>query len=172
MAFAPDSSHRACRAQPSLTWINGIRPRALSILQAVENDIEKWRAQPEMKPRRLRWLLGLCAVMLVANNVTAAVRACTVILVGQEHFAGQALGAPDRHPCPEADVATQCLPHCTQSAKSDDQNLPADAPTLFVAPVQDVLLVSFRPEPAAPVVVSAPPVVGPSLTILFRKLRN
>ncbi len=110
--------------------------------------------------------------MLVANNVTAAVRACTVDLAGAQHFAIQAPGNTDKHVCPEADDASRCLPHCTQSAKSDNQNLPSDAPTLFVAPVQNVLPVSFRPESTAPVLVSAPPVVGPSLTILFRKLRN
>jgi len=110
--------------------------------------------------------------MLVANNATAAVRACAVDLASEQHFAIQAHGDLDKHVCPEADDASRCLPHCTQSAKSDDQNLPTDAPTLFVAPVQYLLPVSFRPESAAPVLVSAPPVVGPPLTILFRKLRN
>ena len=110
--------------------------------------------------------------MLVANNATAAVRACTVDLAGEQHFAIQAAGALDKHVCPEAEDASRCLPHCTQSAKSDNQNLPTDAPTLFVAPVQNVWQVSFRPEFAAPVLVSAPPVVGRPLTILFHKFRN
>ena len=109
--------------------------------------------------------------MLVANNVTAAVRACTVELAGNEHVAIQALDAQgDQHLCPETDDATRCLAHCTQSAKSTQQNPTSDAPTLAVASIPGVFLVSFRPEPAASIAVSEPPVVGLRLTILFRKL--
>jgi len=126
-----------------------------------------------MKPRRLRWLLGLCAAMLVANNVTAAVRACSMDLAGTEHVAIQARDAPtDQHVCPEADDATQCLAHCTQSVKSTGQNLSSDVPVLFVAPANCVYLISFRLQATSSMVASAPPVVGPPLTILFRKLRN
>lgn len=125
-----------------------------------------------MKLRRLRWLLGIGAAMLVAHSVTAAVRACTVDIAGAAHFASQSVGTLDQHVCPEADAATQCLAHCTQSVKSAGQNLTSDAPLLFIVPAQSVYLISSRPEAAPQLPASRPPVVGPSLTILFRKLRN
>lgn len=112
--------------------------------------------------------------MFLANGAAAAARACTVNLAGQEHAALKARDAGgDEHLCPESDTATRCLTHCTQGYKSTEQKLVADipAPVLF-APPFTALHVAFRPAQVPLVVATAPPVVGPPLTILFRNLRN
>lgn len=126
-----------------------------------------------MRLRRIRWFLVLCAAMLVANNAMAAVRACSLGLTGSEHLAIHPREAQaDRHVCPDSGDENQCLAHCTQSAKTTEPNLSSDVPTPVVPSMPTGLVVSVRPATAASVVLYAPRLVGPRLTILFRKLRN
>jgi hypothetical protein len=126
-----------------------------------------------MRLRGKRWLLGCCAVALVANHAMAAMRACTSDLLGGEHGAIQRLEAQgSTHVCTETTDATQCLPHCAQSAKSTEPNIPTDVPTLVIGTSDIVVLVSQGFSTPAPAAVSTPPAVGPPLTILFRNLRN
>lgn len=111
--------------------------------------------------------------MLVANNAVAAVRACSLGLTGSEHLAIHPREAQaDRHVCPDSSDANQCLAHCTQSAKTTEPNLSSDVSTPVVPSMPTGLVLSFRHPTVSAVVVTTPRVVGPSLTILFRKLRN
>ncbi len=131
-------------------------------------------ARPKMKSVLARCWVVLVAAMFLANGAAAAARACTLNLAGQEHAPLQARDAGgDELLCPEADTATRCLEHCTQGYKSTEQKLAADipAPVLF-APPFTVIHAAFRPAQVPLVVATAPPIVGPPLTILFRNLRN
>ena len=110
--------------------------------------------------------------MFLANNAVASARACIMLMAAQEHTAIQALGSGgDEHLCPEADSAANCLAHCTQSYKSDEQRYSFDAPAVAVAPPLLLHRAWFPIEPKRLVIASAPPVVGPPLTILFGNLR-
>lgn len=111
--------------------------------------------------------------MFLGNNAVAAARACMVELGAQEHTAIRVLDSGgDEHACPEADSAANCLAHCTQSYKSDQQNLSFDVPAVIIAPPPSVHRAWFPVEPERLVIASAALVVGPPLTILFRNLRN
>jgi len=125
-----------------------------------------------MKPARIRYLLVLFMAMFLANNAVAAVRACMVQMAAQSHTAVQVLDAGGGDGlCPESNQATNCLPHCAESYKSDEQKSSFDAHALAIAPplAQQLFEVPF--ETRRIVLVSAPPVVGPPLTILFGNLR-
>jgi len=126
-----------------------------------------------MKRARIRYLVFFFAAMFLANSALAVVRACMVELAAQEHTAIRILDAGgDGHQCPEADSAANCLTHCTQSYKSDEQRFSFDSPTMAVAPPL-VLHRAWYPHARRRLVMaSAPPVAGPPLTILFRNLRN
>jgi len=125
-----------------------------------------------MKPARIRYLLFIFAAMFLANNAVASARACMVQLAAQEHTAIQVLDSGgDEHLCPEADSAANCLAHCTQSYKSDQQRYSFDAPAVAVAPPLSLHRAWFPIKPRRLVIAPAPPVVGPPLTILFGNLR-
>ncbi len=125
-----------------------------------------------MKPARIRYLLVIFAAMFLANNAVASARACMVQLAAQEHTAIRSLDtSADEHLCPEADSAANCLAHCTQSYKSDEQRYSFDAPAVAVAPPLLLHRAWFPIEPRRLAIASAPTVVGPSLTILFGNLR-
>jgi len=118
-------------------------------------------------------LLAIFVAMFLANNVTAAARACALPFMGEDHAAIQALDARGiEHLCPDADEATRCLAHCTQGFKSSEQGLSADVPLPAFAPGPAVLHVWSPPEQLATAIAAAPAFVGPPLTILFRNLRN
>lgn len=126
-----------------------------------------------MKLARIRYLVVFFAAMFLANNAVASSRACMVQMAVQEHAAIQVLEAGgDKNLCPEADGAANCLAHCTQSYKSEQQNLSFDVPAIAVAPPLSLHRARFAVEPRRLVIASAQPVVGPPLTILFRNLRN
>jgi hypothetical protein len=113
------------------------------------------------------------AAMFVMNNALAAARACMVELAAPEHTAIRVLNSSgDEHLCPEADSAADCLTHCTQSYKGEQQRLSFDAPTIAVAPPLSLHRAWYPVAPRRLVMASAPPVIGPPLTILFRNLRN
>ena len=84
----------------------------------------------------MRYLLVIFAVMFLANNAVASARACMVQLAADEHTAIRILDSSgNENLCPEADsAAANCLAHCTQSYKSDQQNLSFDTPAVAVAP--------------------------------------
>ena len=125
-----------------------------------------------MRSGRIRYLLAFFAAMFVANNAVASARACMVQMAAQEHTAIQVLySGGDEHLCPEADSAANCLAHCTQSYKSDQQNLSFDAPAVAVAPPLSLHRAWIPIELRRLVIASAPPVVGLPLTILFGNLR-
>jgi len=125
-----------------------------------------------MKPARIRYLLIIFAAMFLANNAAASARACMVQLAAQEHTAIRIFDtSSDKHLCPEADSAANCLVHCTQSYKSDQQRVSFDAPAVAVAPPLSLHRAWIPIEPRRLVIAWAPPVVGPPLTILFGNLR-
>lgn len=111
--------------------------------------------------------------MFLVNNAAAAARACMVQLAADEHAAIRILDTGgNENLCPEADnAATNCPAHCTQSYKSDVQNLSFDAPAIAFAPPLCLHRAWVPIEPRRLVIASAPPVVGPPLTILFGNLR-
>ena len=112
-------------------------------------------------------------VMFLANNAVASSRACMVQLAAEEHTAIQVLDSSgNENLCPEADnVAANCLAHCTQSYKSDQQNFSFDVPAVVFAPPLSLHRAWVPIEPRRLVSASAPLVVGPPLTILFGNLR-
>jgi len=125
-----------------------------------------------MRSGRIRYLLAFFAAMFVANNAVASARACMVQMAAQEHTAIQVLySGGDEHLCPEADSAANCLAHCTQSYKSDQQNLSFDAPAIVFASPLSLHRAGFPVRPRSLDLAVAPPVVGPPLTILFGNLR-
>src|SRR3990172_65191 len=126
-----------------------------------------------MRLGRMRYLLVFFAAMFLANNAVASARACMVQLAADEHTAIRILDSSDNENlCPEADnSAANCLAHCTQSYKSDQQNLFFDATAIVFAPPLSLHRAWIPIEPRPLVIASAPPVVGPSLTILFGNLR-
>ena len=125
-----------------------------------------------MKLRRLRYLVAFFAAMFLANNAVAGGRACMVALAVEEHPAIRVLDSGgDEHLCPEADSAANCLAHCTQSYKSDQQNSSFDAPAIVFAPPLSLHRAWFPVRLTPLVLAVAPPVVGPPLTILFGNLR-
>ena len=125
-----------------------------------------------MRLGRIRYLIVFFAVMFLANNAAAAARACMVALAAEEHTAIQVLDSGgDEHLCPEADSAANCLAHCTQSYKSDQQNVSFDVPAIVFAPPLSLHRAWVPIEPRRLVTASAQPVVGPPLTILFGNLR-
>jgi hypothetical protein len=91
----------------------------------------------------------------------------------QDHAAIGSLDSGGVEPlCPNAESAANCLGHCIQSDTSDEQSLPLNVPAVAVAPLLALhrvwLPVGLRPL----VIASAPPIVGPRLTILFHNFRN
>ena len=125
-----------------------------------------------MRPGRIRYSIVFFAAMFLANNAVASARACTVGLAAQEHTAIQVLDSSgDGHLCPDAGSADDSIAHCTQSYKSDVQNLSFDTPAPAVAPPLLLHRVGGPVGPRRPVIASAPPIVGPPLTILFGNLR-
>jgi len=121
----------------------------------------------------MRYLTFFLAAMFFASHAAAVVRACIADLAAQEHIAVRELGAEGyEHQCPQSDDADRCLTHCTQSYKNDEQKFSVDVPAFAFAPFLTVLHASFQAKPKAVVVASAPPIVGPPLTILFRNFRN
>ena len=125
-----------------------------------------------MRPGRIRYLIVFFAAMFLANNAVASARACTVGPAAQEHTAIQVLDSSgDGHLCPDAGSADDSVAHCTQSYKSDQQNFSFDVPAVVFAPPLSVHRAWVPIEPRRLVIASAPPVVGPPLTILFGNLR-
>lgn len=125
-----------------------------------------------MRPGRIRYLIVFFAAMFLANNAMASARACMVQLAAQEHTAIRSFNSGgDEHLCPEADSAANCLAHCTQSYKSDEQRYFFDAPAVAVAPPLLLHRAWFPVGPRRLVIASAPTVVGTPLTILFGNLR-
>ena len=127
----------------------------------------------EMRPRRIRYLLVFFAAMFLVNNAVASARACMVTLAAEEHTAIRVLDTGSgENLCPEADdAAANCLAHCTQSYKSDQQNFSFDVPAVVSAPPLSLYRAWIPIEPRRLVIASAQPVVGPPLTILFGNLR-
>jgi hypothetical protein len=119
----------------------------------------------------MRFLTLFLAAMFFANNATAAVRACVADLARSQHLAVRTLVAEaNKRPCPPSEDAGPCLTHYTQTYQIDEQQAWADFTPL--APVAAPLHASFQPKPKRVVLASAPPIVGPPLTILFGNFRN
>jgi len=117
------------------------------------------------------------AAMLFASNAAAAIGACIAELSGQGQMAGHALAAGAGEPagkplCPQSDDAGPCLTHYAQSYQSEQQKIWADVPAAAIVPERVVVHAPFQLPPKLAVLASAPPIAGPSLTILFRNFRN
>lgn len=126
-----------------------------------------------MRFRWMRYLTLFLAAMFFANNVPAAVRACVADSKSHEHIAVSApADAGGEALCPPSDDAGACLTHFAQSYQNDEQKFWADFPPVGPAPVLSLLHVAFRAKPKPLVMASAPPIVGPPLTILFGNFRN
>ncbi|HEX9661754.1 MAG TPA: hypothetical protein VGB27_05670 [Candidatus Binatia bacterium] len=126
-----------------------------------------------MKLARIRYLLIVFAAIFLANNAVAAARACVLEPATQAHGAIQTPDTGgDARLCLDADGTANCLAHYTQSYKNDEPQFSFDAPPFVVAPAPSPHRAWFRAEPRLLVIASAPPVVGPSLTILFGNFRK
>jgi hypothetical protein len=127
--------------------------------------------------RRMRHLALFLAAMFFASNAAAAIGACIAELAGQQPMAGHALKAGAGEPagkssCPQSDDTGPCLTHYVQSYQSDEQKIWADVSVAALVPERIGVHFPFQVPPKPVVMALAPPVVGPSLTILFRNFRN
>ena len=121
----------------------------------------------------MRYLISFLAAMFFASNAAAAVRACIADVGTQEHVAISAPAAAGAEtPCPPTDDAGPCLTHYAQSYQGDEQKFWANFPPVVLAPVFGVIHVAYQAKPRLLVMASAPPIVGPPLTILFGNFRN
>ena len=111
--------------------------------------------------------------MFFANNVAAAVRDCVADVKTDEHVAVSAPAAAGTESlCPPSDDAGPCLTHYAKSYQSGEQQFWAEFTKVAIAPVLGVLHIAYQAKPTLLVVASAPPIVGPPLTILFGNFRN
>lgn len=127
-----------------------------------------------MKSDWKRYCLVLFAALFVASSADAAARACMIVPGGHDPVSIQARDArAQEHQCPSADDAASCFTHCTQtrSPGNDAQRLLSDASSVVPVPPVGLAFVRFQPEARFVALAPAPPLAGPSLTILFRKLR-
>lgn len=126
-----------------------------------------------MKSSRYRYWVFFVAAMFLANNAAAFARACNVQLAAPERTAVRTLDAGGNAPlCPGVESSASCLAHVTGIHKGNQDYLFSDAPPIAVA--APVLLggIRFAGGPKRVVVAADPPIVGPPLTILFRRFRN
>lgn len=123
--------------------------------------------------RRMRHLALFLAVLFFANNAAAGVLACVAGLAGQGQLAVHAsdgmAGAPA---CPQSDESGPCLVHYAQSHPLDEQNTWAGVATALLVPAQNLPRFAVPAQPKPLVLASAPPLVGPPLTILYGNFRN
>ena len=121
----------------------------------------------------MRYVALFLAAMFFANNVAAAVRACIADAVMPEHAVVAVETAAASHPlCPQQDESGPCPTHYAQSYPSDEQKAWAGFPRVVPVPVVAALPAIFHAQPKDRFYASAPPVVGPPLTILFGNFRN
>lgn len=125
----------------------------------------------KMKLTRIRHLLIVVVAVLLANNIAAASTARVVQPVMPAHAGTEAFDAGGGQPCVDADSTANCWAYCPQSYKIDEPAVSFNATPSTIAPVPPAYCAGFRPKPRRLVIVSAPPVVGPSLTILFGNFR-
>ena len=123
--------------------------------------------------RRMRHLALFLAVLFFANNAAAGVLACVAGLAGQGRLAVHAVdgmaGAPA---CPESDESGPCLVHYAQSHQFDEQNTWAGVATTLFIPARNLPRLAVPAQPKPIVLASAPPLVGPPLTILYGNFRH
>ena len=121
----------------------------------------------------MRYLALFLAAMFFANNVAAAIRACIADAAMQEHAAAMVDAAAASHPlCPQQDESGPCLTHYAESYQGDEQKAWAGFPGVAPVPVVAALPAIVHAKPKDRFYASAPPVVGPPLTILFGNFRN
>lgn len=130
-----------------------------------------------MRFRRMRYLTLFLAAMFFASNAAAAIGACIAEFSGQDQMAGHAPAASAGEPagkplCPQSDDVGPCLTHHAQSYQSDQEKIWADIPAAAIVPERTVVHLPFQVPPKLVVLATASPIVGPSLTILFRNFRN
>jgi len=126
-----------------------------------------------MRSNRTRYLFTFFAAMLLANNALAVARACVVHFPAPKLVVGQVLHTGgDERLCSAPDDANKCPEHVTGIRNSGDLNLFIDPPSVALGPQRVPLRVGVSPDSMRLVVASAPPIVGPPLTILFHNLRN
>lgn len=106
----------------------------------------------QMSSTSVRFLVALAAAMFFANSFAYAARACLEL------------------PSPALHDTGVCVTHCAQDFKSD-RRLSQEFPGPALAPAPVVPHASLAPPPA-PLLALAPQIVGPPLTILFRRFRN
>ena len=121
----------------------------------------------------MRFLTLFLAAMFIASNAAAAVRACVADLAGQGHTAVRVLAAAgEEELCPQFGDAGPCPLHYAQGHQNYEQEFWADFTPAAPAPVLALLKGSFQAQPKLLVAASAPSIIGPSLTILYRNFRN
>ena len=125
----------------------------------------------------MRHLTLFLAAMFFASNAAAAIGACVAELAGHKQMAGHALDARASEPaskplCPQPDDTGPCLTHYAQSYHGDEQKSWAAVSAAALVPELGVVKVAFHALPKPVVLASARPIVGPSLTILYRNFRN
>ena len=126
----------------------------------------------KMKLTRIRYLLIVFAAIFVASNAVAAGSVDIVEQVAPYYTGTQSFEARGGQPCLDTDGIANCWEYCAQSYQSDEPTVSFNANPSITVPAPSPHRVGFRAEPRRFVIVSAPPVVGPSLTILFGNLRD
>lgn len=126
----------------------------------------------EVKFRRMRYLTFFMVAMFFASNAAAAIGACIVNMTGQEHTAVGALVVANEDLCPESDGTSLCTAHYAQSHQNEAQEYWVDFTPVASVPVLAVVRVPFQGKPRLLAAASMPPIVGPSLTILYQNFRN
>ena len=121
----------------------------------------------------MRYVALLLAVLFFANNSAAAARACVSGIAGSGQAQAHALGAYAGEPaCPQTDGAGPCPKHQVQSHQAGENDIWAVTPALAVLAAPELPLLTLPAAAKLVVVASAPPVLGPPLTILYRNFRN
>jgi hypothetical protein len=127
----------------------------------------------QVRFRRMRYLSLFFAVMFFANNAGAAVCAFAADWAVQGRVAAHASAASADEPaCPQCEEEGSCLTHFVQSFHNDEQNIWVGVSPVALVPILNVREVRVPAQPKLVVPASAPPIVGPSLAILYRNFRK
>jgi len=126
----------------------------------------------KMKLTRIRSLLIIFLVaVFLADNAVAAASENIIQQVTPAQTGTQTFDTGDGQPCRDADNAANCWAYCAQSYQAAEPTASVNATPSLVIPAPSSYRVRWQTKPTQLAVVTAPPVVGPTLTILFGNFR-
>lgn len=124
----------------------------------------------KMKLTRIGYPLIVLVAGFLANNAAAAASVHIVQQTAPAQASTETFHAGGQL-CLDADSTANCWVGCTQSYDNNEPIVSFNATPSIIAPAPSPYRVRLRAEPRRHVMISAPPVVGPSLTILFGNFR-